>query len=73
MQQAVSEGNVEKVSYLLREAEEEARAAKDQLCHPLCYCKQCTALEDRYTTLHSVCVCVWLYTVCVCLGVLFRP
>jgi hypothetical protein len=44
---AVSEGDVERVSTLLKQSEEEARAAKDQLCHPLCNCQHCTALEDR--------------------------
>lgn len=45
--QAVSEGDVEEVSRLLKQAEEEAHAAKAQLCHPLCNCQKCTALEDK--------------------------
>ena len=39
---------MERVSTLLKQSEEEARAAKDQLCHPLCNCQHCTALEDRF-------------------------
>jgi hypothetical protein len=44
---AVSEGDVEGVACLLKQAQEEALAAKAQLCHPLCDCQHCMALEDR--------------------------
>ena len=39
---------MKRVARLLKEAEEEALVTKAQLCHPLCDCQNCTALEDRY-------------------------
>ena len=46
--QVVCEGDVSAVVSLLDKAQEEVEAAKAQLCHPLCNCEKCTALENRY-------------------------
>ena len=45
--QSVCEGDVPSTRGLLEQAQQEAEATKALLCHPLCTCERCTALEDR--------------------------
>ena len=46
--QSVCEGDVSAVKDLLEQSKQEADAAKASLCHPLCVCEKCAAVEERY-------------------------
>ena len=48
--QSVCEGDVASTRGLLEQAQQEAEATKALLCHPLCACERCTALENRYVS-----------------------
>ena len=45
---SVTEGDFDSVRALLEEAELQSEASKKLLCHPLCTCDKCTALQDTY-------------------------